>query len=99
MKNHRDKLYKRKLKGTLTIEYIEACDEYNKLNDTLYKQYIDRIRNNIILEPAEFWKFAKIGNKQSTYPNRMFHENNTAHSLEEIVQLFANYYWIYLYSQ
>jgi len=91
-KNRRDKLYKRKPKGILTVEYIEACDEFNELNDTLHKQYIDRIQSNIKLDPAEFWKFAKIGSKQSSYPNRMFHENNTAHSPEEIVQLFANYF-------
>lgn len=91
-KNRRDKLYKRKPRGTLTVEYIDACNEFNELNDTLRKQYFDRIQNNIKLDPAEFWKFAKIGNKQSTYPNKMFHGNDTAQSPEEIVQLFANYF-------
>lgn len=91
-KNRRDKLFKRKPKGTLTEDYAVACREFNELNDALHKQYIDKIQSDIKTNPADFWKFAKIGNKHSTYPNQMRYSDNCGHSLEEIVELFANYF-------
>ena len=91
-KNRRDKLFKRKPKGTLTDEYVTACREFNEFNDSLHKEYINSVQNNIKLNPAEFWKFAKIGNKQSTYPNQMRYNNDIAKSPDEIVQCFAKYF-------
>ncbi|XP_055306801.1 uncharacterized protein LOC129571055, partial [Sitodiplosis mosellana] len=91
-KNQRDKSFKRKPSGVQTDEYVKACHEFNVLNDRLHNEYIMGIQNNIKSNPAAFWKFAKIGNKQATYPNQMHHNNVTADSPDDIVQLFANYF-------
>ncbi|XP_055316139.1 uncharacterized protein LOC129575925 [Sitodiplosis mosellana] len=91
-KNQRDKSFKRKPKGIQTTEYIDACRDFNELNDKLHSEYIAGVQNNIKSNPAEFWKFAKIGNKQATYPNQMHNNNATADSPDDIVQLFADYF-------
>lgn len=61
LKNRRDKAFKRKPKGAMSDEYEKACNEFNKMNDRLENEHINRIQNSIKSDPASFWKFAKIG--------------------------------------
>ena len=89
-KNRRDKLFKRKQKGTICTEYIAAVIEFNALNERYYKAYIQRIENNIKSDPATFWNFTKMNNNTSTYPNKMKYGNTEADTPNDIVELFAN---------
>lgn len=87
--NRRDNLFKRKPKGVI---YNTALREFDELRDTLYNRYIATIENNIISDPAEFWKFAKMNQKTSSYPSEMFYEHDIANNSEQILELFARYY-------
>lgn len=91
-KNRRDKLYKRKPKGQMTVEYSEACKQFNILNEKLYNEYIESVQRNIASNPAEFWNYAKLKTKSSSYPNEMHLNNTVASTPTEIVQFFADHF-------
>lgn len=92
LKNRRDKMYKRRQKGGSTDEYTEALHRFNELNDKLFKSYIDNVQNNISSNPSEFWNFAKLRNKSSSYPNEMYYLDRNAASPQETVDLFADFF-------
>lgn len=73
-------------------EYIAGVIEFNTLNERRYNEYIQRIQDNIKSDPATFWKFVKINNNTSTYPNRMHLENVYVNTPNEIVELFASHF-------
>lgn len=91
-KNRRDKLYKRKPKGMVTDEYVVSVNEFNALNDRLHKEYIDRIQKNIASNPSEFWNFAKLNCKSSSYPNEMHYDDRIGATPKDIVELFADHF-------
>lgn len=91
-KNRRDKLFKRKPKGVVTDEYKAAVDEFNELQNKLHSDYIEKVQANIKTNPAEFWKFAKINSKSSTYPSNMHYLNRKSTTPSEMVELFAHYF-------
>src|ERR1700744_5937041 len=91
-KNKRDKMYKRKPKNEMTEEYTEALNEFNELQDKLYNEYIKDVQENIIQNPAEFWKFAKVKQKRSKYPLEMKYNDKKADNPGEIVEMFADYF-------
>lgn len=92
LKNRRDKLFKRKSDAASTLEYEQALNEFNELNDRLYQNHINRIQENIKSDPAEFWKFARINGGNDKYPSRMNYGDKTGLSTSEIVNLFAEYF-------
>nr|AEG42077.1 putative non-LTR retrovirus reverse transcriptase [Mayetiola destructor] len=92
LKNRRDKAFKRKPKGATSEEYERACKDFNELSDKLQNDYINRIQNNIKLDPATFWKFAKIDKSSGTYPTEMHYLDQNGATPNEIVELFATYF-------
>ena len=91
-KNKRDKMYKRKPKNEMSPEYTEALEEFNKLQDELYKNYIDQVQANICSNPSEFWKYAKSKQQRPVYPLEMYYNDQRCDEPKEIVELFANYF-------
>lgn len=91
-KNKRDKMYKRKPKGQTTAEYTQALKEFNELDEKLNKDYIDRVQENIIDNPSEFWSYAKIGKKTAAYPLEMQYNGRKCDNPQEIVEMFADYF-------
>lgn len=92
MKNRRDKLFKRKTKGQITTEYVDAVNKFNELFEHRKREIIQQVQDNIKTNPAEFWKFAKLNNESSAYPNKMHYGNETADSPNSLVDLFAKYF-------
>lgn len=92
LKNRRDKLYKRKPKGEVSEEYELALHEFNELNERRYQEYILKVQENVKSNPKEFWDFAKICNKSTTYPNSMYYNDQKSSKLSETVDLFADYF-------
>lgn len=91
-KNKRDKMYKRKPKNKMTDEYTQALKEFNELDDRLNKEYIDRVQENIINNPSEFWSYAKATKKTMTYPLEMQHNERKCENPQEVVEMFADYF-------
>lgn len=91
-KNKRDKEYKRKPKDKQTPEYIAALKEFNELEEKLYNEYISNVQDDIVENPAEFWRYAKIKQKKSKYPIEMCDDGKTCDEPEDIVNLFADYF-------
>lgn len=89
-KNRRNKLYKRKLKGADEAEYLAALNEFNELNNKLYGEYIAGVQRNIASNPSEFWSYAKLNVKSSTYPNEMHFNERLASTPQTIVDFFAD---------
>ena len=54
LKNRRDKLFKRKIKGEMIDEYYAALEEFDILNKRRHKEFIDNIQENIKSNPKEF---------------------------------------------
>lgn len=92
LKNRRDKLYKRKPKGVMTEGYATALQEFNELNERRHNDYILKLQENMKQNPKEFWEFAKINCKSTTYPNTMHYNEQKSNSQSELVNLFANYF-------
>lgn len=91
-KNKRDKMFSRKPKNETTDEYIKALKEFNELNERLNKEYIDRVQENIIGNPSEFWSYAKAKKKSTSYPLEMHYNERKCDQPQEIVELFADYF-------
>lgn len=91
-KNRRDKLFKRKPKGIVTDEFKKAVDEFNVLQKKLHSEYIEKVQANIKSNPAEFWNFAKMNSKSSTYPRSMHYRERMCSTPSEMVELFADYF-------
>lgn len=91
-KNRRDKLYKRKQPGLISTEYIAAVIEFNALHERRYKEYIQRIQENIKSDPATFWQFANINSITSNYPNEMHLNNVIANTPDGIADMFSDYF-------
>lgn len=89
LKNRRDKLFKRDRRGP---EYAAVLKEFDDMTSKLFEQYIDDVQDEIKNDPAEFWKFAKLNNKASTYPSTMYFKDNIGQTTEEIVGLFADFF-------
>ncbi|XP_037030196.1 uncharacterized protein LOC119070020 [Bradysia coprophila] len=90
--DRRDKLFKRKCNGALTLEYEIALKDFNKLNDRLQHDHLIRIQENIKNDPAAFWKFARINGGIDAYPNQMSYGDRVGRTTNEIVDLFAEYF-------
>lgn len=91
-KNKRDKMYKRKPKHETTAEYTKALKEFNELHENLNKEYIEQIQQNIIVNPSEFWSYAKAKKKSTTYPLEMQFNERKCDQPGEIVEMFADYF-------
>lgn len=92
LKNSRDKLFKRKGNGALTLEYERALKDFNELNDRLHHDHLIRVQENIKNDPAAFWKFARINGGIDAYPNQMSYGDKVGRTTNEIVGLFADYF-------
>lgn len=88
-KNRRDKLYKRKQRGMDIEEYLTAEKDFSDLSETCHQEYIDNVQKNIKSNPAEFWQYAKLNNKNNQYPSVMYYNDICANTPSEIVELFA----------
>lgn len=91
-KNKRDKLYQRKPKNESSSEYTAALADFNELHETLYNEYINRIQQYIVCDPAEFWSYAKMEQKRSKYPTEVYMNDDASDKPGEIVELFADYF-------
>ena len=85
-------MYKRKPKNETTSEYAEAVKEFNELNEKLNEEYIGRIQQGIVENPAEFWSYAKTKKKTATYPREMMFGERKTDSPQEVVEMFADYF-------
>lgn len=92
LKNRRDKLYKRKIRGDMIAEYETVLREFNELNERRHGDYILRVQENVKSDPKQFWNFAKISGGSTTYPCQMYYNDNVSQSLNETVNLFADYF-------
>lgn len=89
LKNRRDKLFKRDRNGD---EYKEVLQKFDELSSKLFDQYIDDVQDKIKINPAEFWRFAKLDNKSASYPGEMHFKGIIGRTTEEIVELFADFF-------
>src|SRR6201990_1325040 len=64
----------------------------NCKTNKLYNEYIKDVQENIIQNPAEFWKFAKMKQKRTKYPLEMKYNDRKADNPGEIVEMFADYF-------
>lgn len=92
LKNKRNKAYKRKPKNEMTDEYTEALKNFNELDEKLNKEYIDRIQEEILENPSEFWTYARSTKKTSMYPREMQFGARTSDEPQQIVEMFADYF-------
>lgn len=93
LKNLRNKWFKRKAMGTCSNEqYADVLNEFKTLSDRCQNEYIDKVQSNIKSNAAEFWKYAKLVSKSSTYPSVMHYADTTADTVGDIVELFADYF-------
>lgn len=92
LKNRRDKLFKRSKKGLEISEYERVLNEFDDLTSKSYQRYIDEVQANMKMNPTEFWKFAKLRNKQSSYPVDMYWGNKVGNTHDQIVELFADFF-------
>lgn len=93
LKNRRDKLYKRKsVDSTSTADYETAQKTFNDESDRRFKEHILHTQENIKDNPAEFWKFAKMNGGNEKYPDKMIYDGRVSNSMEETVNLFAEYF-------
>lgn len=76
----------------ITDEYMQALEDFTKLNDKLHDDYIARVERNITQNPAEFWKYVRGDQMKSSYPTQMTYNNETADTTNGKVNLFASYF-------
>lgn len=91
-KNKRDKMFKRKPKNGSTTEYLEALNEFNELQDTLYNDYVNKVQHDICSDPSKFWNYAKEKQNRSKYPLEMNYDHRTSNHPAQTVELFADYF-------
>lgn len=89
LKNRRDKLYKRDHHSS---EYLDVLKKFDQLSSQLFQCYTDDVQANIKSNPAEFWKFAKLNQKSSLYPNEMYLNDTVVSTPCETVELFADFF-------
>lgn len=92
LKNVRNKLYKRKLRGGDESEYLAALNRFDKLNEHLRTDYVTRVQANIASDPSAFWNYAKLNSKSSAYPNEMRYNENVGTTPQAIVESFADHF-------
>ena len=68
-------MYKRKWRNVSSAEYTAALEDFNELQDKLYKENIDKVQYNICSNPTEVRSFASAKQKKFTYPQEMQYKN------------------------
>lgn len=85
-------MFKRKPKGQTTVEYTEALKEFNELDEQLNMEYIAKVQDDIIKNPAEFWSFAKSKKKTTKFPLEMHYDQRISDQPQDVVEMFADYF-------
>lgn len=90
LKNKRDKAWKKRDKPGHDELFKEIDKAYKLLMSQLQNEYIKKIEENILNEPAQFWNFARERNKNSNYPSVMRYGIEIIDKPHSIVEAFAN---------
>lgn len=73
-------------------EFCSLRAKCKTLRDECFQDYSQKIENNILNEPRNFWKFINDKKKSYTLPAQMFYEDSVADNSSDIVNSFATYF-------
>jgi hypothetical protein len=83
----------------IQAQYDTACTRFRDLRCDFkilhrlkYEEYIVKTENNIKTDPRSFFKFTDLKRNSSGYPSTMFLGDQAARDLQEIANLFANFF-------
>ncbi|XP_017469666.1 PREDICTED: uncharacterized protein LOC108361542, partial [Rhagoletis zephyria] len=93
--NKKNKFYKRQKHSNdvnLRERYVFYRAEFNRLNKSLYRNYIRGVESNIKSNPKFFWSYIKSKKNCSNIPASVQLNGVSANSISEAVNLFVDFF-------
>ena len=78
--------------GRLYNSYKFFRKKFANYQSFLYNEYLNKIQNNLRIDPKSFYKFAKFKSNSPVIPSLMEFNNVTASNISDICDLFADYF-------
>lgn len=95
LKNLKNKHYKNFKRSGLLVDYSKysvARAEYNNLNNSLYKSYLQKIKNDFKYNTKAFYNFVNSKRKTNGYPSVMKLNNYESSDDINISNMFADFF-------
>lgn len=84
-----------KANGRCVEDKLRFCSlraEFDRLQYQAYDKYMSSTENNLVADPAGFWKYVNSVRKVDGYPNSMYFKNDKSVSMQEKCELFARFF-------
>ena len=73
-----------------TVDRLEA--EYESLQDSSFRDYLNRVQVDLKENPSSFWKYVKGRKRSSVLPARISLNNTTAENPADAANIFADFF-------
>lgn len=91
LRKARKRLFRSKSpEDNVCVERLET--EYELLNETLYREYLDNIQTRLTDDPSSFWSYVKSRKRTDGIPSVVDSGDRSSNSPEEAANLFADFF-------
>ncbi|XP_075162973.1 uncharacterized protein LOC142235596 [Haematobia irritans] len=95
LKNQKNKMYKRLKKSGSALDfstYSIARSKYNIANKLAHQDYLNRMKDQLRVDPKSFYKFVNSKRQSSGLPTYLKYKSSTADNDVDISNIFADFF-------
>ncbi|XP_075163191.1 uncharacterized protein LOC142235818 [Haematobia irritans] len=95
LKNQKNKMYKRFKKSGSALDfstYSIARSKYNIANKLAHQDYLNRMKDQLKVDPKSFYKFVNSKRQSSGLPTYLKYKSSTADNDVDISNIFADFF-------
>lgn len=93
--NRKKKLYrkwKRSNNASVKLAFSSVSNEFDSMHKIAYRNYINKVQNDLILNPKSFWNFVQSRRKTCGFPSTMSYNNVSGNNSIDVANLFGSFF-------